>query len=552
MKSMHLSPAMNLSRHRHRFRLDGWQLGVLAIALLVLVPLVTLLLSFLHPEQQIWEHIMETMMSRLLINTLIMVVGVSVCTALIGVPLAWLTGVCEFPGRRFFSWALLLPMAMPTYVLAFVWIGLLDFSGSIQTALRDLLGAGFRLPEFRSAAGVIQTMTLALYPYVYLLTKNGFSTQGARAMEAAQTLGCSRPEAFFRVALPMTWPWIAGGLLLVIMESLADFGAVSIFNFDTFTTAIYKAWFGFFSLPAAAQLSTVLIVLVLIIMEFDKRSRQKRRFFQAERQQTQAPRIKLSPRTRWIACGACSLALLMGFGLPLLQLLAWSAEAWKEELSSRYLFLLLHSTTLAAIAALIIVFLAFVLAYTSRRHPGGFTSLLIHLATLGYGLPGTVLAVGIFIPIAALDTGFIALQEKVFPAAAPILLQGTIVVMLLAYIVRFLAAGFKAVDSSMHRVTPSIDEAARLMGLRGPKILWRIHLPIIKGGALTALTIVFVDVMKEMPITLMTRPFGWDTLAVKIFELTSEGEWERAAIPALGLVAAGLLPIIFFMRKSES
>jgi iron(III) transport system permease protein len=532
-------------------RMTGWQISTMLICLLVLVPLVTLFLSFLHPEKEIWDHILQTQMSSLLINTLFMVVGVAVCTTIIGVSLAWLTGVCEFPGRRFFSWALLLPMAMPTYVLAFVWLGLLDFPAPLPTALRTLFGADFRLPEFRSLGGVIQTMTLALYPYVYLLAKNGFATQGARAMEAAESLGCTRTQAFFRVALPMAWPWIAGGVLLVVMESLADFGAVSIFNFDTFTTAIYKAWYGFFSLPAAAQLSTVLIVLVFIIMELDKRSRKKRQFYQSERQQTAAPRIQLSKRLQWVAGISCSLILLLGFGLPLIQLLYWAVSIFEQEFSTRYLSLLLHSASLAIIAALIIVFLAFILAYTSRRHPGTITQLLIHTATLGYGLPGTVLAVGIYIPISGLDNILITIQEKLLGSSSSFL-QGTVMVMLLAYTIRFLAAGFKAVDSAMHRITPSIDEAARLMGLRGPKILLKIHLPIIKGGALTALTMVFVDVMKEMPITLMTRPFGWDTLSVKVFELTSEGEWERAAIPALFLVITGLLPIIFFMRKSES
>ena len=395
-------------------------------------------------------------------------------------------------------------------------------------------------------------MSLALYPYVYLLSKNGFATQGARATEAATVLGCSKIEAFFRVALPMNWPWIAGGLLLVIMESLADFGAVSIFNFDTFTTAIYKAWFGFFSLSTAAQLSTLLIVLVLFIIEFDRRSRKKRHFYQAERQQNQGHRIKLSPKLAWIAFGWCSLILALAFGLPLLQLFSWAFEAWKVEVNSSYLFLLLRTTVLGVTAALLIVSLSLILAYTSRRHTDAFTALTVQIATLGYALPGTVLAVGIFIPLAAFDNLLISIQERLLSTDPTPLLQGTIVVVLLAYTTRFMAVGFKTVDSAMHRITPSIDESARLMGLRGPKLLYKIHLPIIRGGVLTALTMVIVDVMKEMPITLMTRPFGWDTLAVKIFELTSEGEWELAAIPALSLVITGLLPIIFFMRRSDS
>ena len=533
------------------FRPDCWQLGTFLIALPVLVPLMTLVLSFFHPERQIWEHILQTMMSRLLINTFLLVCGVAVFTTLLGVGLAWLTAVYEFPCRRLFSWALLLPLAIPAYVLAFVWLGLLDFSGPLQTGLRELFGQGFRLPEFRSAGGVIQTMTLALYPYVYLLSKNGFSTQGARAFEAAQSLGCSRTQTFFRVALPMAWPWIAGGVLLVIMESLADFGAVSIFNFDTFTTAIYKAWFGFFSLTAAAQLSTVLIALVFVIIELDRRSRRQRRFFQVERQQAPVTRIRLSANMRWLAFTVCFLMVFLGFGLPLLQLSRWAFTAWTEELNNNYFFLFLHSTTLAFIAAVVVVFLSFVLAYTSRRHGGTIIRQLITLATLGYGLPGTVLAVGIVMPLAAVDNLLIAVWQRISPESVGPVLQGSIGIMLLAYTARFLAVGHKTVDSAMHRVSPNIDGAARLMGLSGPKVLLKIHLPIIKGGTLIAMTLVFVDVMKEMPITLMTRPFGWDTLSVKIFELTSEGEWERAAIPALSLVIAGLLPIILFMRKSE-
>ncbi len=530
---------------------SGWRLSTMAVALLVVVPLSVILLSFLHPEKEIWHHLLETLMPRLVANTFMLVLGVSICTTLLGVSLAWLTGACDFPGRGLFSWALLLPMAMPTYVLAFVWLGIFDFAGPVQTLLRDLLGSGFRLPDVRSTPGVILVMSLALYPYVYLLTKNGFATQGARALEAAESLGCGPFAGFFRVALPMARPWISAGVLLVIMEALADFGAVSIFNYDTFTTAIYKAWFGFFSLTAAAQLSSILVLIVFVIMELEHFSRKRLRFHQAERQQTPAPRIALSGYGKWLALGGCSLVLLCAFILPLVQLVSWSSEIYQEEFTGRYLALLGHSLSLGGLAALLIVAVAFVLAYAKRRHQDKTTQTLVRLATLGYGLPGTVLAVGIFIPIAATDNFLVDLFSSISGHEFRPFLQGTILVMLLAYMTRFMAAGFKAIDSAMHRITPSIDEAARLMGVRGPKILWKIHLPILKGGALTALTVVFVDVMKEMPITLMTRPFGWDTLSVKIFELTSEGEWERAAIPAISLVLAGLLPIVLFMRHSE-
>jgi iron(III) transport system permease protein len=549
MEMKKLSPALRAVAF---LKPDGWQVGTFVIASLVAVPLLVLLLSFAHPEKEIWNHIAETLLGRLLGNTALLVLGVGCCTLLLGVGLAWLTATCAFPGRDFFSWALLLPMAIPTYVLAFVFIGIMDFSGPVQALVRSLCGPGVRLPEIRSAGGVILVMSLALYPYVYLLSKSGFESQGGRAMEAARIMGCSTMAGFFRVALPMARPWIAGGVLLVVMETLADFGAVAIFNFDTFTTAIYKAWFGFFSLAAAAQLSSVLVLIVFCLLELEQRSRQRLRYTQAERQLSPARRLRLAGGRAWLAGGACTLVWLMAFALPVIQLLLWSVEVYGEELSRRYLDLLVNSLLLAGLAAVVTVASAFVPVYTRRRHPGPLTRFMVRIATLGYGLPGTVLAVGIFIPVAAVDNFIIDSSRALLGMEVRPLLQGSIGIMVLAYLSRFLAAGFKALDSAMHRITPSIDEAARLMGLGGLCLVRRVHLPLLKGGVMTGLILVFIDVMKELPITLMTRPFGWDTLAVKIFELTSEGEWARAALPALTLVGAGLLPIVFLMRRSES
>lgn len=534
-----------------RLAMDGWLLTSLLIAGLVAVPLAVIFLSFLSPEKEIWRHISSTMLPMLVKNTLILTTGVAFGSLLIGVPLAWLTATCEFPGRRLFSWILLLPMAMPTYVLAFVFVGIFDFSGPVQSFIRAILGNSVQIPSVRQAPGVIMVMTFALYPYVYLLAKSGFQSQGVRALEAAQSLGCSRVAGFFKVALPMSRPWIAGGVLLVVMETLADFGAVSIFNYDTFTTAIYKAWFGFFSLPAAAQLSTVLVFIVFLLLEVEHRTRRRMRFHQVERQQSPSPRIVLEGASRWMAVAACSAVAMLAFGLPMIQLVVWSLEVFSEEFSQRYLSYLINSVGLACITAAITVCLALILAYTRRRRSGSFCQFVVRLATLGYGLPGTVLAVGIFIPMTMVDNWLIDAGQKIFSMDMPPLFQGTILVMVLAYVTRFMAAGFKAVDSAMHRISPSIDEAARLMGLRGLALLKRVHVPMLRGGVLTGLTLVFVDVMKEMPITLMTRPFGWDTLAVKIFELTSEGEWQRAALPALALVMAGLVPIVLLMRRSE-
>ena len=550
-QSSEISPAPHFRGVRlFHFQISYWQIFALFVSLLVIIPLSVLALSWTEPAWDIWTHLRETLLSQLLLNTLILVFGVFWGTLVLGVSLAWLTGVCEFPGRKIFTWALLLPLAMPTYVLAFVTLGIFDFSGPIQTALREWLGQDVWFPEVRSSLGVVVVMSLALYPYVYLLSRNAFQSQGKRALEAAQSLGCSSVKGFFNVVLPMSRPWIAGGLSLVLMEALADFGAVSIFNYDTFTTAIYKTWFGFFSLSGAAQLSSMLVAIVFIFVFIEQSLRKRMRFTQ-NRISPMVDRINLSKNLKWVAFGYCSFVLTIAFILPVSHLVKWAWFIFHEEFDTRYLERLSHSLILGLLAAFLIVSVAILLAYTSRRHPDHHTNTLIRISTLGYALPGTVLAVGIFIPIAWIDNVLIDFLRSIFKLEVYQIFKGTILVMLLAYLIRFMAVGFKSIDSAMHRVTTNIDEASRLMGLRGIKLLLKVHIPILRGGIFTALTLVFVDVMKEMPITLMTRPFGWDTLSVKIFELTSEGDWERASLPALTLVLTGLLPIVLLMRGIE-
>jgi len=531
---------------------DGWRISVFAIAMLVMVPIAVVLLSFFSPSQEVWDHLIKHVLSELLINTFWLVTGVGAVTAVLGVSLAWLTAVYDYPGRKMFSWALLLPLAMPTYVLAFVSIGLLDFSGPVQTMLRDWFGTGnYWFPDIRSTGGVVAVMSLALYPYVYLIARNAFATQGIRTIEVAQSLGHGRVSGFFKIALPMARPWIAGGLMLVLMETLADFGAVSIFNFDTFTTAIYKAWFGFFSLSAAAQLSSILVVFVFVIILIEQRMRLRMRYYQPGRHSTEMKRYRLKGPAKWLAFTASLLVLSIAFIIPVVQLLFWSVEVVTDELNNRYFGFLIRSLLLGVLAAIITCFFALILSYAKRHYPDRLTNFLVRTSTLGYALPGTILAVGIFIPNAFVDNVIITVSRNVFGIETGPVLQGTVAVMIMAYVVRFMAAGFNSIDNAMQRVTRSIDEAATLMGLRGLNMLRKIHIPILRGGVLTALTLVFVDVMKEMPITLMTRPFGWDTLAVKIYELTSEGEWERAALPAATLILAGLLPIILLTKHTE-
>ena len=533
--------------------LDLWRLAAFGAALSVALPLTVILGSFHHSTGAIWRHLSRHLLVDLLLNTAILAGGVVGGTFVLGVSLAWLTGACEFPGRKMFTWALLLPLAVPTYVLAFVFLGLLDFSGPVQTMLRSWLpGSRAWFPNVRSAGGIIAVMSLALYPYVYLLARAAFRTQGKRALEAAQSLGKSRTSSFFKVALPMARPWIGSGLLLVLMETLADFGAVSIFNFDTFTTAIYKAWFGFFSLPAAAQLSSFLVIIVFVLIIIEQKTRQKMRFAGSGRAEGNLARIKLGGWKKWSATLFASAVLLVAFVIPFVQLLTWSAEIYGEEFNIRYLSFLSHSLVFAMLASGGVVVCSVLLAYADRRHRDTLSLFCTRISTLGYALPGTVLAVGMVIVITAVDRPLVDLLKTFCGYDKNTLIQGTMFTVIAAYVIRFMAAGYNSINSAMHRISDSIDEAAIGLGVKGLALLRKVHVPILKTGILTAAALVFVDVMKEMPITLMTRPFGWDTLAVKIFELTSEGEWERAALPAVALVLGGLIPIILLARQTEN
>jgi len=537
--------------HLRTFRPDGWQFAACLLAALVAVPVAVIFASLLQPEQEIWSHLSQTVLSSLLANTFWLCSGVMVCTTLLGVSLGWLTGACSFPGRSCFSWALTLPMAMPAYVMAFIFVGVMDFTGPVQSLMRTLPGLEQTIIEVRSTPYVVLVMSLTLYPYVYLLSRSAFLSQGNKLMEAARTLGLGPWAAFFRVALPMARPWIVSGLALVLMETLADFGAVSIFNFDTFTTAIYKAWFGFFSIQAAAQLSSVLVLFALVLVLVEALYRSRMRYFGNTRGSSAHARIRLTGGKAIAATLFCSSILAVAFILPVLQLTLWVFQAARENILPSYSFEGMRTLVLGIGAALLTCGAALLLSYAKRKSPSKGNLLLCKLSTVGYALPGTVLAVGIFLPMAWLDNHLQSLVAALFDIEPGPILHGTLLVMLVAYMVRFMAAGFGSIDSSMQAISPSFDEAASIYGVKGFKLISSVHLPLLKKGMLTGLILVMVDVVKEMPITLMTRPFGWDTLAVKIYELTSEAEWERAALPALYLIGASIIPVILLIRQSE-
>ncbi len=519
--------------------------AVIAV-LAVLAPIAVVFASWGSDQTAIWQHLIATQLSSLLRNTFVLLIGVGVLVSVLGISLAWLVVMCEFPGRARFEWLLMLPMAVPAYVLAFVVLGLFDFSGPLQQFLATRFD--WQLIDVRHELTVITVMALVLYPYVYMLARSAFLAQSTDTIEAARSLGASSWGAFFRIALPMARPAIIAGVSLALMETLADFGAVAIFNYDTFTTAIYKAWFGFFSLQAAAQLASLLLFFVALTLFGEKQLRGKRRFVQGAKLHHHY-RSPLPRPIAWLVSCYCALILGLAFILPVAQMLIWAWELGVKQLDERFFELLWHSLWLASQAALVTVALATLLAF-SRWRASQRERAFFDLAQLGYALPGSVLAVGIVISFTALDKHFIFPLQSLMGMEPRSLLVGTVFALLAAYAIRFLAVASGSIDASLLRIRPSIPDAARTLGAKPVELLWRIYLPMLRPGLLTAGILVFVDVIKEMPATLLLRPYGWDTLAVRIYEMTSEGEWQRAALPALTIVLLGLAPVIISIKRT--
>jgi iron(III) transport system permease protein len=543
-----VSPSLNPAASR-RAAAGWWLLRLIGIAAVlgVMAPILVVVMSWSSAQTEVWQHLIATQLGSLLFNTLLLLVGVGLLVSVLGIGLAWFTVMCDFPGRAWFEWLLMLPMAVPAYVMAFVILGVFDFGGPLQSFLRLQFGQQYGSMDVRNAATVIIVFSLVLYPYVYMLARTAFLSQSSDTTEAARVLGCNPWQAFYRVALPMARPAIVAGVSLAMMETLADFGTVAVFNYDTFTTAIYKSWFGFFNIQAAAQLASILLLFVALTVFAERRSRGSRRFVQGGRLQHRY-RLTVSPLKAWTMTAICTLVLAIAFVLPVTQLIFWAVEEGAVQLDTRFFELLKHTVVLAGLAAAITVFLALVLAFNRRQTKrGGFFS----MAQLGYALPGSVLAVGIMLSFTFIDNQLLIPAQRLLGMSPVPVLVGSILTLLAAYWIRFLAVASGPLESSLERIRPTLPEAARSLGAHGGELVWRIYLPMLRPGLLTAMVLVFVDVMKEMPATLLLRPYGWDTLAVRIYEMTAEGQWQLAALPALALVAAGLLPVIISIRRSS-
>ncbi|MGE5767951.1 MAG: ABC transporter permease [Bacteroidota bacterium] len=522
-----------------------------AVAGLFLIPVVSVLLSLTRSGDGTWSHLATTVLPGYLFNTAVLVAGVGVGVPLIGAGTAWLVTMCRFPGRRVFEWALILPLAVPAYVMAYAYTDFLQPAGPVQSLLREVTGLAYReywFPEIRSLGGAVAMLVLVLYPYPYLLARAAFLDQSVCALDVSRTLGCGPWTSFFRVALPLARPAIIAGTALALMETLADFGTVSFFGVPNFTTGIVRAWIAFGDRTAAAQLSSILLIFVFLVLLLETQSRGKARFHHATNRYQQLPGRRLRGAAAAAAVLACLLPLLLGFLLPAGVLLAMAVEAGDRQFGTRYLELVANSVTLAAVTALLAVLLAALMAYGRRLQGTPLVQAANRLAATGYAIPGTIIAVGVLVPFAAFDNALDAWLRARFGISSGLLLTGSIAALVFAYLVRFLAVSLNTVEAGLGKIRPSMDDAARALGARPLAMLARVHAPMMGPTLLTAGLMVFVDVMKELPATLVMRPFNFDTLAVQAHNFAADERLTEAATPALTIVLVGIPPVILLSR----
>ena len=494
-----------------------WRPSIVGTALILSVPILTIAFSVFEPPGENWQHLKDTVLPEYLGNSMLLTFGVGSVTLLIGVSTAWLTAMCRFPGKNLFVWLLLLPMAMPAYIVAYTYTGMLDFAGPVQTTIRDWTGWRYQdyyFPQIRSMAGAITMLSLVLYPYVYLLGRSTFLEQSAGVMEVSRTLDCGPWTVFYQVALPLARPAIVAGLSLALMETLADYGTVAYFGLGVFTTGIFRTWFGLGDYTSAAKLASLLLLFVFVLIIMERVSRNKAQYHNSSGKLTHFSEYRLQGLKAWGAFTTCAIPVFLGFFLPAAQLSLWALETWSEMVDDRFFELIRNSFLLGLGAALISVALALFLGYGKRILPGKTTIVSIRTASIGYAIPGTVIAVGVIIPFAWLDGRMDAFMRSSFGISSGLILSGTIVALMFAYLVRFLAISLQTVESGLEKIKPSMDDAARSLGCLPRETLFKIHIPLMKSSILTALMIVFVDVMKELPATLILRPVSYTHLTL--------------------------------------
>ena len=533
--------------------INAWLVASGGIALLVLAPIAALIVAASGGSDGLWEQLVLYVLPAAVRDTLLLLAGVATLTATIGAGTAWLTTAYDFPGRKVVDWALLLPLAVPTYIIAYAYLDILHPVGPVQTALRSWLGIDnprdFRLPDIRSMWGCIVLLSFALYPYVYLATRAMFLTQSANLIDAARTLGISRGRVFLRVAIPLARPAIVVGLTLALLEALNDIGASEFLGVRTLTVSIYTTWVTRSDLAGAAQIAVAMLVVVLALVLLERWARQQRRYAN----DAQHPRPLVPHRLRGsyglLALAATAGPVLIGFVFPATYLADATLERLRfAGLSPAIVTETINTVVVSAIATAITLGTGVIVAYAVRASRGQAAPVFARTVSLGYAVPGTVLAIGLLPIVTGIEAGVDATTRRVFGFSSGLLLLGTGIAVVYAYVARFLAVATGSIEAGFSRISPSLDDAARTLGLSSRGRLWRIHLPLARPALATAAILVFVDCMKELPATLLLRPLGFETLATHLYGEAARGTYEDAAIAALLIVLVGIVPVIVLAR----
>ena len=541
--------------HRPIWRPDPWSAGALLIAALVMMPIISVIWIAFHPTENIWPHLLATTLPRYLVNSLVMMLSVGVLAAFIGVGAAWLVAMYRFPGARWLEWLLLFPLAIPAYVGAYALVDFLEYAGPVQTWMRGVFGwatsRDYWFPEIRSRGAAILVMALALYPYVYLLTRSAFREQSGNTYEVARALGAGPWKRFWRVGLPLVRPAIAAGMAIVMMETVSDFGTVEFFAVQTLTTGIFTTWLEANNAGGAAQIAGVVLLLVLLLVGLEKSGRRNQRFHGGARQKRPILQIPLQGARGWLATLFCALPFLGGFVLPVAVMLSHAlrnTDYWSNPALGQALW---NTISVGSGAALVTVTAAVFLVYGVRLTGRPLPRLIMPFTTIGYAAPGAVLAVGILIPMAAFDNMLADFVEWATGVDTGLMLTGTGFAIVFAYSVRFFAIAQGAADSAMGRISPSLPMAARSLGRSAGGALIAIYTPLIRGSLMTALLLVFVDSVKELPATLLLRPFNYNTLSTLVYEQASLENIGEASPAALLVIGVGMLAVLLLARGNK-
>lgn len=536
------------------FKRYFWLCGSGMFALLLIFPIVSLFYLSTEEAGDLFSHLFATVLPTYTLNTLLLVIGVMGLSLFFGVPSAWLMAMCRVPGEKWLQWALVLPLAMPGYIVGYIYTDWFDYSGPIQQWLRDITGwtaSDYWFPDIRTLFGATYVLALVLYPYIYLMSRSAFMEQNVSLLQSARLLGCSSFESFRRVSLPLVRPAVAVGLSLVAMETLGDFGTVSYFAVNTLTTAVYDTWLGYSNLGAAAKISAIMLVVIVLFLSGERYSRRKQKLFQTSYTSREDVRYELRG---WQKIGAilwCWGLVSVAFILPLLQLASYAYDYFTQSWTSEFKTYALSSLKISVIAAFLATFVAIVVNFTNRLHNSQHSLFFMRAASLGYAVPGTVLAIGVLSPILKMDHWINDIAQMMHFEQPGLVLSGSMFAIVFAMVVRFSAVAIGSVESNLSKVSPSMDMASRTMGCNETQMLRRVHFPMIRRGILVALLLVFIESMKELNAALLLRPFNFETLATYVYNFASDEQLELAALPAVLLVLVGLIPLLIVNRSLE-